>query len=178
MMEWAAPQTGRLDSKTKAMGDLRPVRFNTAAPWLMTLAPWLPWQEDPVDPAHRTKLLDYAPFAAIMWSFFLQDDSISKNEVPICNHILAPVECDDVLKRFEASGFSHEGSPFATLTIAIQTYATQKRFRESFLDLGKHLESIDPGPTNSHPEDQYAYVRVANVCELSDEFSNSGGTVI
>ena len=138
-MEWADPHASRLDSRTKATEDLRPVRFNTAEPWLMTLAPWLPWQEDPADPAHRTKLLDYAPFAAIMWSFFLQEDSISKNEVPIlCNHILAPDECYDVLKKFEATSFTHEGSSFATLAIAIQTYATQQRFRESFLDSSKH----------------------------------------
>ena len=172
-MEWADLRAGRLDSRTKATGDLRPVRFNTAAPWLMTLAAWLPWREDPADPAHRTQRLDYAPFAAIMWSFFLQEDSISNNEVPICNHILAPHECDEVLKKFEATGFTNEGSSFATLTIAIQTYATQERFGESFLDSSKHLESIDPGPTSPYPEGQYAYARSANVCELSHEFSNS-----
>ena len=169
-MEWADPRAGRLDSRTKAMGDVRPVRFNTAAPWLMTLAPWLPWQEDPADPAHRTKVLDYAPFAAIMWSFFLQEDSISKTEVTIYNYILARDGCCDVLKKFEATGFTHEGSSFATLAIAIQTYATQRRFRESFLDSSKHLESIDPGPTSSHPEDHYAYayIRPANVCETAN----------
>ena len=175
MMEWAKPGSGRLDAKTKAMGDLRPVRFNTPAPWLMTLAPWLPWQEDPADPAHRTKLLDYAPFAAVMWSFFLQEDSIAANEVPMCQHILAPSECCDVLRVFEANGFTHDGSSFATLTIAIQTYATQQQFRESFLDSSKHLESIDPGPTNTHPDKQFAYIREVSVRELSDESSKSYG---
>ena len=126
MMEWANPSSGRLDVKTKAMGDLRPVRFNTPAPWLMTLAPWLPWQEDPADPAHRTKLLDYTPFAAVMWSFFLQEDTIAANEVSMCQHILAPSECCDVLRIFEANGFTHEGSSLATLAIAIRTYATQR----------------------------------------------------
>ena len=174
-MEWADPHAGRLDSRTKAAGDLRPVRFNIAEPWLMTLAPWLPWQEDPADPAHRTKLLDYAPFAAIMWSFFLQKDSISRNAVPIHNYILAPSQCCDVLKKFEATGFTHKGSSFATLAIAIQTYATHRRFPESFLDVSKHLQQIDPILTKSHPRNHfaYAYIRPASVCELSDEFSNS-----
>ena len=175
MMEWANPGAGRLDAKTKAIGDLRPVRFNTPALWLMILAPWLPWQEDPANPAHRTKLLDYAPFAAGMWSFFFQEDTVSKNEELRCNHILAPDECYDVLRKCEANGFTHEGSSFATLAIAIQTYATQQQFREPFLDLSKHLESIDPGPTNTHPDDQYAYIRTANVCELLDESSKSYG---
>ena len=70
-MEWANPQADSLDPLTAA-GDLRPVRFKSPEPWLMTLAPWLPWQDDPADPARQTKLLDYAPFAAIMWSFFLE----------------------------------------------------------------------------------------------------------
>ena len=89
-MEWANPQVRQLRPSDEAAGDLRPVRFKSPEPWLMTLAPWLPWQEDPADPARQTKLLDYAPFAAVMWSFFLQEDSIAANEVPMCQHILAP----------------------------------------------------------------------------------------
>ena len=145
----------------------------------MALAPWLPCQEDPADPARRTKFLDYAPFAAIMWSFFLQKDPISRNAVPIYNYVLAPSQCCDVLKKFEATGFTHKGSSFTTLAIAIQEYATHRQFPESFLDASKHLQQIDPSPTKSHPRNQcaYAYVRPANVCELSDEFSNSYGSM-
>ena len=47
------------------------------------------------------------------------------------------------------------------------------RFRESFLDSSKHLESIDPGPVGSHLDSQYACTRAANV--WSDEFPSSYG---
>ena len=143
----------------------------------MTLAPWLPWREDPADPAHRTKLLDYAPFAAIMWSFFLQNDSIARNAVPIYNYILAPSQCDDVLKKFKATGFAHNGSSFASLAIAIQAYATYRNFPEFFLDSSKHLQQIDPNPATSIPRDHfaYAYIKPADVCTVCDGFSDSYG---
>ena len=75
-MEWANPQADSLDPPDAA-GNLRPIRFEAPEPWLMTLAPWLPWRKDPADPARQTQLLNYAPFAAIMWSFFIQGDSIA-----------------------------------------------------------------------------------------------------
>ena len=134
-MEWANPHADSLDPLAAA-GNLRPVRFKSPEPWLMKLAPWLPWRDDPADPTRQTKLLDYAPFAAIMWSFFLEIGStydscpnlhpFRQNMAPVYNHVLHPGQCSEVLKIFEASGFTHDGSSFVSLSMAIQAYATPK----------------------------------------------------
>ena len=139
-MEWADHADNGLDSLTAGAGGLRPVRFNTPEPWLMRLAPWLPWREDPADPTHRTKLLNYAPFASIMWSFFLQPGVGAGNSVPVHDYILAPSQCGEVLQVFKAAGFAHNGSSFASLAIAIQSFATYQRFPESLLDTSRHLQ--------------------------------------
>ena len=82
-----------------------------------------------------------------------------------------------MLKKFEATSFAHDGSSFASLAIAIQAYATYRKFPESFLDASKHLQQIDPNPDTSLPRGHfaYAYIKPADVCTLSDEFSNSYG---
>ena len=176
-MEWANPQSDSLDPPDAA-GILRPIRFEAPEPWLMKLAPWLPWRKDPTDPARQTQLLNYAPFAAVMWSFFIQGDSIAceNNEVPVYDHILAPSQCSEVLEKFETEGFAHDGSSFASLAIAIQAYATHHRFPESHLDSNKHLQKVDSWNfETSFPPGlfEYGYTQPPDVCMMSDEFSGS-----
>ena len=118
----------------------------------MTLAPWLPWRTDPADPTSQTKLLDYAPFAAIMWSFFLEIGSsydscpnlllFGHNQAEVYNHVLHPGQCSEVLDIFEASGFTHDGSSFVSLSLAIQAYATEHKFPGAYLNASRHLQKL------------------------------------
>ena len=154
----------------------------------MKLAPWLPWQDDPADPPHQTKLLNYAPFAAIMWSFFIEigssyDSSSSlhlfrQNKEPVYNHVLHPGQCSEVLKVFETSGFTHDGSSFVSLSMAIQAYATDRRFPGSYLSASRHLQKVKTWDfETSFPPGHFEYgsTHPPDVCMLADEFSSSYG---
>ena len=174
-MEWATTVADRpLATNTAGHGDSRPIRFDSTTPWLMQIAPWLPWEDDP---ANNAMLLNYAPWATVVWWFFLQDDAVAMNEDELALMILSPVECEVVLQAFLAAGFAPTGTTFAALTAEIQAFATTKQLNDSKLDSTKHLEKLDPGAARGHPTGEYAHVLTVKIRDMADDSSRSYGPV-
>ena len=171
-MEWAYPTAGTLEARTLAMGDARQVRFKSPSPWLLTIAPWLPWGDDPVN---NHKLLDYAPWAAVMWWALVQDNATAANTEAFATHVLSPSGCEALLAKLQASGFEDKPRSYAELCVDMQTWATQQRPAEALLDVSVHMETLAPVPARSHPGEPVEYATELEVCSLADETSGSYG---
>ena len=170
-MDWQLAPTGSLVRKTQAYGDARPILFDSAAPYLAELAPWLPWQ---VHPTSNNKILDYAPWAAVMWWFLLQDDAVCTNDVDLHATILKPAACLEVLNAVKSAGFTTQATAYGPLTTDIQAFVTQKRLPETFLQ-AKHLELIDPAPVGDQPGAPHEYIVDIKLSTMVDNTSGSYG---
>ena len=99
------------------------------------------------------------------------------------DHVLNPGQCSEVLDTFRASGFTHDGSSFVSLSLAIQAYAKEHKFPGSYLSASRHLYKLQTWDfkTSAPPGHrldgglEYGSTRPPYVCDIADESSNSYG---
>ena len=85
-MEWEHDITGlSLADIVMALGDAALVKIQASSK-AVALAPFIPKVADAADPGNF--LASYTPISVLGWCLFHQDDTVSMNDLPICDYIM------------------------------------------------------------------------------------------
>ena len=156
----------------------------------MTLAPWLPWRDrpgGPDSPNEAPRLCpvcgDHVVLLPRIRRIRLQPLSLREQSGRGVQSCPAPGPVQRSARYIRASGFTHDGSSFVSLSLAIQAYATEHKFPESYLNASRHLQKLktwdfETSAPPGHRLDgglEYGSTHPPDVCDIADESSNSYG---
>ena len=120
------------------------------------------------------KILDYAPWASVMWWFLVQDDATCLNDADLHSNILKPDECHSILVAVKAAGFKSDSKEYGSFVTQAQAFVTQQKLADTVLQ-AQHLEAIDPAPVLEQPTPPHEYITELKIRDLADSTSGSYG---
>ena len=119
-MEWEHDITSlSIDDIVTTLGNAAVIKIQASSN-IVALAPFIPKVADAADPGNF--LASYTPVAVLGWCLFHQDDSVSMNDIPICNYILSPSAIEAALVLLKDNDFP------------LKEYASLGEFTKQVLD--------------------------------------------